>query len=422
MLNLFGRYSDAFKSKEKINFWREAVDNFEQKKYFDSFRSFVNYASDNETKNIILKDNGDSLDIEFFQGTKLIRANIYKDHVIAESDIAIFTKPGVAFMRRLMELNYSLYYTRYSLKDNLIILKFDSSILDCPPSKFYYAVKELAVNADKQDDILIKDFSLLQSINEVDTIAIPENEKQIRYKYFKKWIDEALKKVSTLNENSYEGGISYLLLSLVYKIDFFLMPEGNIVNQIEKLNSIYFANDNKSFVDKNINLKNEIIKLGNEPENNVLNSFYKTITAFSLLNPTNFNMVLNVINDNHKNVKWYLDNKHEDIALSIYEYISGYCLYHYGMVKCVSNLFKLAMVLINYDYYSEITAESGKKYFLEKDKPDAKVIIDEISSIIEDSKEDFPELSFKTESLNFTSLLQLLNSYLKEIQNLNFNV
>jgi len=129
-----------------------------------------------------------------------------------------------------------------------------------------------------------------------------------------------------------------------------------------------------------------------------------------------------VINDNHKNVKWYLENKHEDIALSIYGYIFGYCLYHYGMVKCVLNLFKLAMVLINYEFYSEITVESGKKYFLEKDKPDAKVIIDEISSIIDDSKEDFPELSFKTDSLNFTSLLQFLNSFLKEIQNLNFNV
>jgi hypothetical protein len=80
------------------------------------------------------------------------------------------------------------------------------------------------------------------------------------------------------------------------------------------------------------------------------------------------------------------------------------------------------MVLINYDYYSEITAESGKKYFLEKDKPDSKVITDEINSIIDNSKEDFPELSFKTESLNFASLLQFLNSYLKEIQNLNFNV
>jgi hypothetical protein len=421
MLNLFGRYSDAFKSKEKVNFWREAVENFEQKKYFDSFRSFVNYAVDEETQNIILKDNGDSLDIDFYQGTKLIKVKINSLHVTAESDIASFSKPGITFMRRLLELNYTLYYTRFSMNDNMIILKFDSSIIDCSPSKLYYAIKELAIKADKQDDLLIKDFGLLQPIYEVNTIPVPDNEKIIRYKYFRKWIDEALKKVSTLNENTYEGGISYLLLSSVYKVDFFLMPEGNFVNQIEKLNSIYFANDNKSFTEKNNNLKQELMKLYNEPEKNITDSFYKTINSFSLLNPTNFNMVLNVINDNQKNVKWYLDNKHEDLALAVYEYIFGYCLYIYGMVKCITHLFKLAMVLINYDFYTEIAGDSGVRYYVEKNKLNDKIIIDEINQAIEGSKNEFPELSFNTETLNFTSLLQFLNSYLKEIQNLNFN-
>jgi hypothetical protein len=422
MLNQFGRYSDAFKSKEKVNFWREAVENFEQKKYFDSFRSFVKYAADEESQNIALKDNGDSLEIKFLQGTKLIKVNIDNQHVVAESDIASFSKPGIAFMRRLLELNYTLYYTRFSLKDNLILLKFDSSIVDCSPSKFYYAIKELALKADKQDDLLIKDFNLLQPINEVETISVPDIQKKIKYKYYRKWIDESLKKVSTLNENTYEGGISYLLLSTIYKIDFFLLPEGNFVNQIEKLNSIYFANDNKSFTDKNNNLKQELVKLSNEPESNVINSFYETVNSFSLLSPTNFNMVLNVINDNHKNVKWYLDNKHEDIALAVYEYILGYCLYMYGMVKCITHLFKLAIVLINYDYYTEINGESVVKYFKEKDKLDDKIIVSEIKQAIEESKNDFPALSFNTDLLDFTSLLHFLSSYLKEIQNLNFNV
>jgi len=147
MLNLFGRYSDAFKSKDKINFWREAVENFEQKKYFNSFRSFVKYAVNEETQNVILTDNGDSLDIKFYQGTKLIRVKINSQQVTAESDIASFSKPGIAFMRRLLELNYTLYYTRFSLKDNMILLKFDSSIIDCSPSKFYYAKK--AGNSEK---------------------------------------------------------------------------------------------------------------------------------------------------------------------------------------------------------------------------------------------------------------------------------
>lgn len=419
---MFGRFSDSFKSKEKTDFWRVAVESFENKNYFDSFRNFVKYADDDETNNIKLTDNGSSLDIEFYQGTKLIKVKIDDEKVNAESDIAIVTKSGVAFMRRLLELNYGLYYSRFSLKDGMIVLKFDSSIIDCSPSKFYYAIKEIALKADKQDDLLTKDFNMLQPVIEVDTIVIPENEKKIEYKFYKKWIEETIKTVNPLNEKSYEGGISYLLLSLVYKIDFFLLPEGNIVNELEKLSSNYFTDDGKTFIEKNNSLKDGLQKLNDEPENKVIESFYKTISAFSVLNPTNFSPILNVIKDNQKNIKYYIDNKNEKIALAIYEYIFGYCLYNYGMVKCVSHFFKLAMVLINYEYYLEITGSSGNKYFIDENKLDEKLIKDEINDEIKNSGTEYPELSFNTANLNFSSLLNFLHSFLKEIQNLNFNI
>lgn len=422
MINMFGRFSDSFKSKEKTDFWRVAVESFENKNYFDSFRNFVKYADDDETNNIKLTDNGSSLDIEFYQGTKLIKVKIDDKKVNAESDIAIVTKSGVAFMRRLLELNYGLYYSRFSLKDGMIVLKFDSSIIDCSPSKFYYAIKEIALKADKQDDLLTKDFNMLQPVIEVDTIVIPENEKKIKYKFYKKWIEETIKTVNPLNEKSYEGGISYLLLSLVYKIDFFLLPEGNIVNELEKLSSNYFTDDGKTFIEKNNSLKDGLQKLNDEPENKVIESFYKTISAFSVLNPTNFSPILNIIKDNQKNIKYYIDNKNEKIALAIYEYIFGYCLYNYGMVKCVSHFFKLAMVLINYEYYLEITGSSGNKYFIDENKLDEKLIKDEINDEIKNSGTEYPELSFNTANLNFSSLLNFLHSFLKEIQNLNFNI
>jgi hypothetical protein len=263
---------------------------------------------------------------------------------------------------------------------------------------------------------------MLQPVIEVNTIIIPESEKNIKYKFYKKWIEETIKTVNLLNEKSYEGGISYLLLSLVYKIDFFLLPEGNIVNELEKLSSNYFTDDGKTFIEKNNSLKDGLQKLNDETENKVIESFYKTISAFSVLNPTNFSPVLNIIKDNQKNIKYYIDNKNEKIALAIYEYIFGYCLYNYGMVKCVSHFFKLAMVLINYEYYLEITGSSGNKYFIDENKLDEKLIKDELNDEIKNSGTEYPELSLNTANLNFSSLLNLLHSFLKEIQNLNFNI
>ena len=417
----FGRYNDSFKPKQKTDSWTESVELFEQKKYFDSYKAFVNYISDEATQNAKLTETGEQLQIDFIQGTKLIRTIIDLQKVIAESDIAEFAKTGIPFMRRLLELNYSLYYSRFSIKDNMIVLKFDSSIIDCSPSKLFFALKELALKADKQDALLIKDFPVLQPVYETNKIEFPDSVKKIKYNYLKKWIENAVQKVSVLNENTYEGGISYILLSAIYKLDFLLVPEGYIINELEKMSNQYFANDGKSYVDKNNILKDRITKTLNEPEEKIINSFYKTISAFSVLSPTSYNTVLNVIKDNVKNVKWYIDNKHEDIALSIYEYIFGYCLYTYGMVRCVAKMFRLAMLLINFDYYKEITGD-GEGYKDAEGNLNQNVITDKINKYINEGKTEYPELNFNISNLNFSSQLQFLSSYLKEIQTLNFNV
>jgi hypothetical protein len=256
----------------------------------------------------------------------------------------------------------------------------------------------------------------------VNPVIIPENEKNVKYKYYRKWIEEALKTVSSLNEKSFEGGISYLFLSTIYKIDFFLLPEGDLEDELERLSSLYFNNDGKSFLDKNITVRESIQELYDEPESKVTESFIQTISTFSFLSPADFNSVLNVINDNQKNIKWYIDNKHENLALAIYEYIIGFCLYNYGMEKCLTHLFKLGMFLINYDYYRDFTFGSGGKYFIEEDKLNDKLIIEVINRVIENSKSEYPGLLFNTSNLNFSSLLNFLNSYFKEIQILNYSV
>jgi hypothetical protein len=417
----FGRYSDSFKTKQKSDFWRDAIELFEQKKYLDSYKSFVEYIRDDKNQNVTLFVNEGKMQIDFIQGTKLVRAIIDDKKVIAESDIALISKPGIAFMRRLLELNYGLFYTRFSLKDNMIILKFDSSVIDCSPSKLYFALKELALKADKQDDLLIKDFPVLQPIFEANRLEYSEEEKKTRYKYFKKWINDSIRKTNSLNEKSFEGGISYLLLSVIYKIDFMIVPEGNMINEIDNLTGIYFANDNKSFIDKNITLKDALQKLSEQPENLIIDSFYKTISSFSVLSPTSQNTVFDVIKDNIKNVKWYVDNKHEDIALSIYEYIFGYCLYHYGMVRCVAKMFRLAMILINFDFFKEISA-NGEAYINNDGQLNEVLIKEKINKYIDEAKTEYPELNFNISNLNFSSLLQFFNSFLKEIQTLNFNV
>ena len=67
---------------------------------------------------------------------------------------------NVGLLRRLIEHNYGLKYSRYALDaEGYITIVFDTFLLDGSPYKLYYALKEIATHADKQDDLLISEFN-----------------------------------------------------------------------------------------------------------------------------------------------------------------------------------------------------------------------------------------------------------------------
>ena len=194
----FGRFTDAFKPKAKSDFWSKSEKLFEEKNYMDSYDAFFNYLKDDSINNVSWKRENNHIAFEFEQGTKTIHGSINENKITAQTDIAEFEKLSVAFMRRLMEMNYSLYYTRFALKDNGIYLKFDSGVADGHPRKLYYALKELAIRADKQDDLLLDDFSMLKPADNSGIEEIPAEEKEIKYEFFRKWMEDTVKRASEL--------------------------------------------------------------------------------------------------------------------------------------------------------------------------------------------------------------------------------
>jgi len=417
----FGRYTDSYKPKEKINFWTSASDLFEQKKYFESYKEFIKYLGDDSVGNVISKEVNDGVYFELIQGSKLIKVNISGEKVIAESAIAKFDKLSIPFMRRLLEINYSLYYSRFAIKDEKIILKFDSDIFDCSPNKLYFALKELSTKADKQDELLLDEFSVLHNINDNTLESLPENIKEIKNKYFYKWISDAIKRVGELNENRFDGAISYILLSVIYKIDYLLNPEGKITNDIEKLSELYWANDNKKLLEKNIIIRDGIKKVLDKPKEEIIKSFYNVKATFGIVSPAAFTSVISVINDNMGNVKWYSENNYEDIALAILEYISGYSFFMYGMPKPVRQLFHIIFMVINPDFFEEYGID--EKYFDNINKKlNESLLKQKIKEVIEKGRLQFTELKLDISKLDFSNRILFISSLYKEMLTLNFNI
>jgi hypothetical protein len=417
----FGRFTDSYKPKEKINFWTLASDLFEQKKYFESYKEFIKYLGDDSISNVTTKEVSNGIYFELIQGSKLVKVHISDEKVIAESAIAKFDKLSIPFMRRLLEINYSLYYSRFAIKDDKILMKFDSKIFDCSPNKLYFALKELATKADKQDDILLDEFSVLHNVEDGVVEELPIEIKEIKSKYFYRWISDTIKRIGELNESRFDGAISYLLLSVIYKIDYLLTPEGKMTNEIERISGIYWANDNKKLLEKNIIIRDEMKKLLDTPKDELLKSFYKVKATFGIMSPAAFTSITSVINDNMGNVKWYSENNYEYIALAILEYISGYCFFMYGTPKPVRQLFYLVFMVINPDFFEEYGV-NDKFFDIKENKLNEDLLKQKISEVIDVSKSQFTELKLDITKLDFSNRILFISSLYKEMLNLNFNI
>jgi len=414
----FGRYSDNNKTVEKVEKWNEAESLFKEKKYFDSISAFFDYLRDDDTGNVNHSRDGKSGTFEFFQGTKIIRGHYNEDLFEAEVLLAQMPQPSVPVMRRLLELNFGLYYTRYAMNGDKISMLFDSDIETANPSKLYYGLKELAIKADKQDDLLVQDFTTLLPIDTDHVIQLSEEEKAIKLKYFKKWIQETLDMISGIDADKFSGGIAYLLLALSYRIDYMIQPEGKLLSEIEKIVEIYFRKDDRQVTEKNQEMIENFSRLMTKDKEEFYPYLFRSRYTFSIVTPQNYKTIADAIYNANQNIAWYKENRLPEIAAQISEYGLSYCQYSYSLPRPISQLFHLLMV-INYGNYFRELGFKDDYYNPKTNEYNKEAIIERIKAIESSWKEKYPELDYKTDKLRFENQVAFNQSFTTEIEYLN---
>ena len=126
---VFGRYSDNNKPLAKVNRWTDADNFFKEKKYPESLDAFFDYLRDDEAGNVVYERNGAEGRFELSQGSKIVRGSFNSTVVNAEVTLARMPQPSVPVMRRLLEMNFSLYYSRYALDGDRLCMRFDSDAI-----------------------------------------------------------------------------------------------------------------------------------------------------------------------------------------------------------------------------------------------------------------------------------------------------
>lgn len=417
----FGRFTDTYKEDTKYKSWELSIENFENEKYLVAYAHLLDFLSIENHKNLMYKKNNGKIQFSIFQGSKIIEGetdfNIFK----AEAKIIISPSPNLGLMRHLLEENFNLKYTRYAVDENgVICLIFDTFVEDGSPHKIYQALKELATEADRKDDVLMHKFNELTAINYTHMRHVSETEKKIKFDYLKLWCQEALHEIdqNTLNSYLYPGGISFVLLDFFYRIDFLLKPEGNMMEKIREIHEMYF-NDNFTTVhDKNKIMIKAIRQFSEITYEDFSKEIYEVNSTFGISMPEGHQRLAEITEIQMTDFEWYQENKYYNHAYAICGYVAGFSLYAYSLPEPSKALLKLYYRITQNDYFNALGFTD--RYKDTHGQYNIKMVKNAIKSIQTTFEHKYGKINIDIQSLKFDNNCNFCKSYLMMIKNLEY--
>jgi hypothetical protein len=415
----FGRYSDSYKSAEQFAAWDQALSAFEAGEYIKAYRAFFTYLYDEKEDNLHTEEEKDAIYFELYQGSKKVTGKADRLGVKAEARIISAPELKASFTRRMLELNFDLKYSRYALSpNNDITIVFNTAASDGSPYKLYFALKELATSADKQDDLLLDEFKNLQPLETNHLQPIPENQKKVKYDYLVEEITAALKIMDDgkLDLQTYPGGYSYLLLDLCYRLDYLIKPEGFMMETLERMNREFFTNTTQNTLQKVYLLRKEFESLQQREKTSYFKEMYRVKNSFGITGPVDQQKVQAIIDGELHNMDWYQENGHTEIAVAIPSYIVGYCLFTYAVPRPIRELFHLFYQISQPHYFRRLGIRIP--FVDQHGQFHKRAIRKQIREISERHTAQYPHLIPQTSLLNFNNLLDFARSYLLLIREL----
>ncbi|MEN9413840.1 MAG: hypothetical protein RLZ62_144 [Bacteroidota bacterium] len=419
----FGRYTDMYKTSGKSAQFERSLRHFDGGELLDSYRSFFAYLTDERfPEHIHIRDEGDILHFEFFQGSCLIRGHADGNGVRAGSRVARAGDLNVGFLRQLMEANHRLSFSRFALdQDNNLCIVFQTAALDASPLKLLHALRELAINADKKDDLLLEEFKSLTPAPDQFRTDITQQEKDIKYEYFRQEAEAALTLLETgkPDPNQYPGLYAYHFLGVAYKLDYLILPEGFILDVLEKIHSAYF---NKNQSPSQVRLQQvvkEFRRMLNRSKEEVQAEMYRTRSTFGVTPPLPHGSVAALIEKELPNMEWPLTNGHEKLAEGLPMYIASYLLFHHAPPPPDRALLHLFFRVVENDYFTRLGF--GRSYRDSSGRPDRQAVRAEINRIQNTYSSEYPKLKINPDKLDYSSVALFGKTFLQLVMGIDLS-
>ncbi len=247
ILHHFGRSINARLNPQEHQLFTQASEAFQEGKIVEAYelylRSLENFNGELSNENVEIHYEDKALHFRLDQGTAVIHGVVTDKTFEAHSVITDRAMMNVAIKRHILERNDQLTYVRYYTHGDFLQLKVYLDNTTMTPQKIFYPLRELALNADYEKEFLHYQFKQSQLAEVEHLQEIDEGELQIKYEAMQQWIANCQKELTQLPSNDNNTTVSFTLLSLLFQIDYLLVPHKDIMQEVfENINS-FFTND-----------------------------------------------------------------------------------------------------------------------------------------------------------------------------------
>ncbi len=420
----FGRFSDAFKPAEKYLFWEESLVLFDKGKRFSAFQLFFKYLSNEKENNIKVSQIHGVMDFEMIQGSKKIIGSINAQTIHCQATLATKSEFPSALLLELLQENYNLKFCKFALAatpkgEKDLVLIADLPAKTTSPYKLYYVLRELALAADKKDDLIFSKYGLEGPFYQALHEPIAEHVQDVYFDYIQSVFRKVIvaKAEGAIDVTRYPSAYRYLLLAAVYKLDFLVRPQGYLMDQFEKMDAMAFSSQTNDPVKDNQRIEAIVEEILLLPKDEVLKELYRTHATFGFNPVIQSAQIRDTIYSELPTMDWYLENEYMDYAVAIVDFIVGYLLFNFIVPPPCKALF-LLYYRIREDHFFKDLGYVDVVFRDQRLLPTP--IKKEVKKVIRGYDKEFPYLTAPVFMLSFKSEANFCKTYLEMIAEINF--
>jgi hypothetical protein len=420
----FGRGINASISPDEPELYNDSMTAFEEGKVLEAYEFFLlslqNFKAGEPSGNIhITKSDEGQLHFELVQGSLIVKGSVSDKIFEAHALIADAERINVAIKRRLIERNYQLTYSRYYIHEGRVYLKIylDNSAMS--PQKIFFPLRELALNGDYEKEFIASEFDTTALLETQKIISIPEEEKRLKHRCLKEWVEACEESIKHLPTNDNAGMIAFTYMTLLMQVDYLIVPKRKIGREIMRSVNDYFNDDEKSIEQKNTELETYIRELGEISYDVFAPQLYQLTLTFSPMDRASHDEVATFIDETFNKIRWYKSNRYPWVIMTIYRYIPLYLLYNYGLHPSLNGLLHILVQVHHAEYFAELGFDP--LYDAEANRFEKRTILQRVSRCIKPYQEQFPGLEEFGNALNFTDLEKFSYSFLLQIKHLDYS-